>query len=95
MGWQFTLAEFVGGALMIFLLVLVFRAFLKPKLVQQAKRQADKGLQGKMEGHAGMDMSVTEGSLWQRIFSKKGFTSISHYFVMDWASVWQDIAIGF
>ncbi len=94
MGWQFTLAEFVGGPLMIFLLVLLFRAFLKPKLVQQAKRQADKGLQGKMEGHAGMDMSVTEGSLWQRIFSKKGFTSISHYFVMDWASVWQDIAIG-
>lgn len=94
MGWQFTLAEFVGGPLMIFLLVLLFRVFLKPKLVQQAKRQADRGLQGKMEGHAGMDMSVTEGSLWQRIFSKKGFTSIGHYFVMDWASVWQDIAIG-
>jgi len=94
MGWQFTLAEFVGGSLMIALLVLLFRVFLKPKLVQKAKRQADKGLQGKMEGHAGMDMSVTEGSIWQRIFSKKGFTSISHYFVMDWASVWQDIAIG-
>ncbi|MBW4518675.1 MAG: permease [Scytolyngbya sp. HA4215-MV1] len=94
MGWQFTLAEFVGGPLMIALLVLLFRVFLKPKLVQKAKRQAEKGLQGKMEGHAGMDMSVTEGSLWQRIFSDKGFTSISHYFVMDWASVWQDIAIG-
>ncbi len=94
MGWQFTLAEFVGGPLMIVLLVLLFRAFLKPKSVQKAKRQADRGLQGKMEGHAGMDMSVTEGSLWQRIVSKKGFTSISHYFVMDWASVWQDIAIG-
>jgi uncharacterized membrane protein YraQ (UPF0718 family) len=94
MGWQFTLAEFVGGPLMIVLLVLLFRVFLKPKLVQKAKRQADKGLQGKMEGHADMDMSVTKGSLWQRIFSKKGFTSISHYFVMDWASVWQDIAIG-
>jgi uncharacterized membrane protein YraQ (UPF0718 family) len=94
MGWQFTLAEFVGGPLMIALLVLLFRVFLKPKLVQKAKRQADKGLQGRMEGHADMDMSVTKGSLWQRIFSKKGFTSISHYFVMDWASVWQDIAIG-
>lgn len=94
MGWQFTLAEFVGGPLMIVILVLLFRVFLKPKLVQQAKRQADRGVQGRMEGHAGMDMSVTEGSLWQRIFSQKGFTSISHYFVMDWASVWQDIAIG-
>ncbi len=94
MGWQFTLAEFIGGFLMIALLFLLFRAFLKPKLVQKAKRQADRGLQGKMEGHADMDMSVTEGSLWQRIVSKKGFTSISHYFAMDWVSVWQDIAIG-
>lgn len=94
MGWQFTLAEFVGGFLMIGVLVLLFRIFLKPKLVQRAKRQADRGLQGKMEGHAGMDMSVTQGSFWQRIFSEQGFTSISHYFVMDWASVWQDIAIG-
>jgi len=41
-----------------------------------------------------MDMSVTEGSLWQRITSKDGFTATSHYFVMDWAAVWKDIAIG-
>jgi uncharacterized protein len=94
MGWQFTLAEFVGGFLMIMILVLLFRVFLKPKLVQKAVRQADRGLQGRMEGHAEMDMSVAEGSLWQRIFSGQGFTSISHYFVMDWTSIWQDIAIG-
>lgn len=94
MGWQFTLAEFVGGPLMIAILVWLFRLFLKSKLVEAAKRQADRGLQGKMEGHADMDMSVTEGSIWQRMFSDRGFTSISHYFVMDWVSVWLDIALG-
>jgi uncharacterized membrane protein YraQ (UPF0718 family) len=47
-----------------------------------------------MEGHAKMDMSVTEGSLWQRITSDKGITAISHYFVMDWAAVWLDIVGG-
>src|SRR5260370_4595616 len=47
-----------------------------------------------MEGHAEMDMSVTEGTLWQRLTSERGFTAISHYFVMDWASVWLDIAGG-
>jgi len=48
-----------------------------------------------MEGHAEMDMSVpTEGSLWHRIMSERGLTSISHYFVMDWASVWMDIVGG-
>jgi hypothetical protein len=37
-----------------------------------------------MEGHAEMDMSVTDGPLLRRIFSAKGLTATSHYFVMDW-----------
>ncbi len=93
-GWQFTAAEFVGGPLMIVLLALLFRAFLKPRMVQAAHQQADKGLVGVMEGHAAMDMSVTEGSLWSRVTSPAGFTAISHYFVMDWVSIWKDIAGG-
>jgi uncharacterized membrane protein YraQ (UPF0718 family) len=47
-----------------------------------------------MEGHAEMDMSVTEGSIWSRLTSPDGFTATSHYFVMDWASVWTDVALG-
>jgi uncharacterized membrane protein YraQ (UPF0718 family) len=94
LGWQFTLAEFVGGPLMIVFLALVFRVFLRRRLVEAAKRQADRGVQGRMEGHADMDMAVTEGSIWSRVRSAKGFTAISHYFVMDWASVWVDIVGG-
>jgi hypothetical protein len=60
--------------------------------VQAARQQADKGLVGVMEGHAAMDMSVTQGSIWSRLTSPAGFTAISHYFVMDWFSVWKDIA---
>ena len=93
-GWQFTAAEFGGGLLMIVFLAVLFRAFLRPPLLAAARAQAEKGLRGVMEGHADMDMSVTEGSLWQRITSPRGFTAISHYFVMDWASIWRDIAIG-
>jgi uncharacterized protein len=92
MGWQFTLGEFVGGPLMIVFLALLFRVFLKQRMVTAARRQADKGLLGSMEGHAAMDMSVSEGgSLLRRITSPKGFTAISHTFVMDWAAVWKDI----
>ena len=94
MGWQFTLAEFTGGPLMILILVLLFKAFLTPQLVEAARHQADKGLQGRMEGHASMDMSLHEGTLWQRMASPKGITAISHLFVMDWASLWMDIAGG-
>src|SRR5437867_1447389 len=94
LGWQFTLAEFVGGLLMIAILAVLFKAFLRPELVREAREQDERGLVGSMEGHAEMDMSVTEGSLIQRIFSRRGFTAISHYFVMDWAAVWRDIAGG-
>jgi len=94
MGWQFAAAEFVGGPLMVVLMALLFRLFLSRKLVAEARTQADKGLKGKMEGHAEMDMSVTAGSFWQRITSKDGFTATSHYFVMDLLAVWKDIAGG-
>jgi hypothetical protein len=45
-----------------------------------------------MQGHAAMDVSVTEGGtlLW-RVGSPKGCTAISHSFVMDWAAIYKDI----
>jgi hypothetical protein len=94
MGWQFTLAEFLGGPLMITIMVLLFKAFLTPKIVEAARQQAEKGLQGRMEGHAAMDMSVHEGTIWRRVTSDKGWTAIAHFFVMDWASLWLDIGGG-
>jgi uncharacterized membrane protein YraQ (UPF0718 family) len=95
MGWRFTLAEFVGAPIMVALLVVLFRLFLPPSLVREAREQAERGIAGRMEGHAAMDMSVAEGgSLWQRITSPQGLTAISHYFVMDWAAVWLDIVGG-
>ena len=94
MGWQFTLAEFVGGPIMIAFLAVVFRLTLTPERVEEARVQADRGLVGVMEGHAEMDMSVTGGSILERLTSPRGFTAISHYYVMDWASIWKDIAGG-
>jgi uncharacterized membrane protein YraQ (UPF0718 family) len=94
-GWQFALAEFVGAPIMVAVMVLLFRLFLSQRLLREAKEQTDRGLSGRMEGHAEMDMAVTEGgSLWQRITSDEGRTAISHYFVMDWASIWMDIVGG-
>ncbi|HJV66291.1 MAG TPA: permease [Geomonas sp.] len=94
LGWQFALAEFLGGPLMVALMAIVFRLFLPPSLQDSARQQAEKGAVGKMEGHAAMDMSVTEGPLLSRVFSVKGMTAASHYFVMDWAMVWKDIVGG-
>src|SRR5216684_5033589 len=40
LGWQFTLAEFIGAPIMVILLVILFRLFLSRRLVQEAKMQA-------------------------------------------------------
>lgn len=94
LGWQFTLAEFTGGPIMICLIVIFLRLTLKPKLIEAARKQADRGLEGKMEGHAAMDMSLHSGSFWQKLSSGKGITATSHYFWMNWYSLWPDIAGG-
>ena len=95
MGWQFTLAEFVGGPLMIVFLAVIFRIFLRQRLLAEARAQAERGVAGSMEGHAAMDMSIGEsGSFWRRLSSKRGLTSVSHIFVMEWAAVIRDIVIG-
>ena len=95
MGWQFTLAEFTGGPLMIVFLAVLFRVFLRDRLLIKAREQADRGLAGSMEGHAAMDMSVQrQGSFARRLLSGEGFTSVSHVFVMEWAAVLRDIVIG-
>jgi uncharacterized membrane protein YraQ (UPF0718 family) len=95
MGWQFTLAEFIGGPIMIVLVALFFRFWMRGKIVDAARAQAEKGIAGSMEGHAAMDMSVQgEGSFWARLFSRRGLDSVAAYFVMDWAAVWRDILGG-
>jgi uncharacterized membrane protein YraQ (UPF0718 family) len=95
MGWQFTAAEFVGGPLMIVVLAVLFRLFVRSRLVDAARTQAEQGLAGSMEGHAAMDMSVRrDGSFLRRLFSREGFTSVSHVFVMEWAAIFRDLAIG-
>lgn len=95
MGWQFALAEFTGGLLMVAIIAVLFARFLSPKLVREARERADKGIKGVMEGHAEMDMSVENGrSIWQRLLSPEGITATSHYFVMDVVAVWKDIAGG-
>jgi len=95
MGWRFTLAEFVGGPLIIISMALFFRLFVRRQLIDDARAQSEKGLAGSMEGHAAMDMSIdADGAWWRRLFSGGGFTSVAHIFVMEWAAVIRDVVIG-
>src|SRR5438477_12504485 len=95
LGWQFTLAEFVGAPIMIVLIALLFRAFLTQHLVDEARAEAEKGRRGSMEGHAAMDMSISErGSILHRLATPQGFTATANVFVMEWASILRDLVGG-
>jgi len=95
MGWQFTAAEFVGGPLMIVVLAVLFRLFVRSRLIDAAREQAERGLAGSMEGHAAMDMSVDDDrTFWRRLLSPQGFTSVSHVFVMEWSAILRDLVVG-
>ena len=93
--WQFTLAEYAGGIVMIAAVALAFRLIVGQQLVDAARMQADQGLAGSMEGHAAMDMSIKAGgSFRQRLTSPGGYTAVSRIFVMEWASVIRDVVAG-
>jgi uncharacterized membrane protein YraQ (UPF0718 family) len=95
LGWQFTLAEFIGGPIIIVGVALLFRVLLRQSLLREAAAQAEKGLAGSMEGHAAMDMSIAgTGSFWTRLLSPQGLTSVAHVFVMEWAAIWRDLVAG-
>ncbi|GAA3605631.1 permease [Microlunatus ginsengisoli] len=94
-GWQFTLAEYAGGAVMIVLVAVGFRRLVSARAVSTARDQAARGLSGSMEGHAAMDMSVSgESGFARRLLSSDGRTAVSHIFVMEWAAILRDLAIG-
>jgi len=95
LGWQFLAAEFAGGLLMVLFLAFLFRLTLRRSLFERAQRQAERGLLGRMEGHAAMDMSVTDGPLIRRLLSPSALTSITHYFFMNIYSLWTDLVLGF
>jgi uncharacterized protein len=96
LGWQFVAAEFAGGLLMAVIIWMLFKLTLRQRMVDAAKRQADRGIVAStMEGHGDMDMSITEGPFLKRLFSERAFTAISHYFYMDVYSLYVDIGLGF
>jgi uncharacterized protein len=95
LGWQFLSAELLGGLVMVVILAIVLKVTLSQRLVSEAHEQAERGVLGRMEGHAAMDMSVTDGPLLRRAVSGPALTSIAHYFFMNIYSLWTDLVLGF
>jgi uncharacterized membrane protein YraQ (UPF0718 family)/YHS domain-containing protein len=90
-GWQFTLAEYLGGIVMIVLMWAMLRLFVSRESERAARehaRQADAGHQHRAVG--------TEGLTWrQRITSTDAWSDVAHNFRGDWTMLWKEITIGF
>src|SRR4051812_46047035 len=89
-GWQFALAEFVGGLVMIALMAIALRAFVSPRLEARAREHAQAADTGHQHHSAGSRMSFRE-----RVRSTAAWSDVAHNFRGDWQMLWKEIGIGF
>ncbi len=89
-GWQFTLAEYLGGIVMIVLMAALLRLFVSRHLEAQAREHAQAADTGHQHHMAGEQMS------WrQRLTSASAWSDVAHNFRGDWQMLWKEITIGF
>ena len=90
-GWRFTLAELVGGLILIALMWLGLRLFVTRRLEDEARRHAEAAEAGHMHTSA-----ASEGrSFRQRVTSVQAWSDVAHNFRSDWGMLWREITSGF
>src|SRR5881398_2233341 len=89
-GWQFTLAEYLGGIVMIALMAVLLRAFVSPRLEAQAREHAQHADTGHQHHAAGERMSWRE-----RLTSTSAWSDVAHNFRGDWQMLYKEITVGF
>ncbi|SDL94816.1 hypothetical protein SAMN05216244_1323 [Sediminibacillus halophilus] len=82
LGWQFVVAEIIGGILLIIVVSVLARITMPKKWVQAARERTE-------------DEQQEEFDWKKKIRTKEGWYQVGHEFVMNWQMVWKDITIGF
>jgi uncharacterized protein len=89
-GWQFTVAEYVGGIVMIVLMTVLLRVFVSPALEEEARAHAQAADTGHQHHVAGEQLT------WRhRLLSARAWSDMAHNFRGDWQMLWKEITIGF
>ena len=91
MGWQFALAEYVGGILMIALMAVLLRRFVSPRLEAQARRHAQEA----QAGHEHESAGAEQLSWRRRLTSADAWADVAGNFRGDWTMLWKEITLGF
>jgi uncharacterized protein len=89
-GWQFTLAEFVGGLILIVVMTVLLRLFVSTRLEQQAREHAQAAGSGHQHHTAGEAMTIRE-----RLSSVAAWSDVAHNFRNDWQMLWKEVTVGF
>jgi hypothetical protein len=89
-GWQFTLAEFIGGFVLIAIMSAALRLFVSPQLEARAREHAQQVEAGHQHQSAGEEMSLRE-----RLRSISAWSDVAHNFRGDWQMLWKEITAGF
>jgi uncharacterized membrane protein YraQ (UPF0718 family) len=80
LGWRFTLAEFVGGIVLIALMWLLIRLAVTRRLEEEAREHALGAEAGHVHAHGG---------------GLRAWTAVAQNFVSDWKMLWKEIVAGF
>ena len=89
-GWQFALAEFFGGLVMIALMALGLRAFISPRIEARAREHAQEADSGHQHHAASSQLAWSE-----RLRSAEAWSDVAHNFRGDWQMLWKEIGGGF
>ena len=90
LGWRFTLAEFLGGGVLIVLMTVLLRLFVSRKLEEEAREHA----QAADTGHE-HPVAASTLPLRRRLISAEAWSDVAHNFRGDWQMLWKEIGIGF
>jgi uncharacterized protein len=90
-GWQFTLAEYLGGMVMIALMWGLLRLFVSRAQEEHAREHALHADAGHQHHSAG-----GENLTWrERLTSAQAWSDVAHNFRGDWQMLYREIATGF
>jgi uncharacterized membrane protein YraQ (UPF0718 family)/YHS domain-containing protein len=89
MGWQFTLAEYLGGVVMILLMWAMLRLFVSKQLEEEAREHA-RGAETGHEHH----IAATGIPLREKLTDSQSWSDVAHNFRGDWQMLWKEIVIG-
>jgi uncharacterized membrane protein YraQ (UPF0718 family)/YHS domain-containing protein len=85
LGWEFTLAEFLGGLLLIVLMWVAVTLVVSRREEEEAREHA-------IAADTGHQHHSAAGS---RRLSLEGLSDVAHNFRGDWQMLWKEIALGF